>query len=61
MMEMPELHQPPCSGSFFVGFQQILYIGFHAYLTYFKSSCFHYFKQINAMWELYQKLEKREA
>ena len=38
-----------------------LYIGLYAHLTYFRNSCFHCFKQINAMWEWYQKLEKIDA
>ena len=52
------MHQSPCSCAFIVGFQQILYIGLHEYLTHFRNPRFHCFKQINAIWEWYQKLEK---
>ena len=57
-MKTPGQHRSRCSSAFIVGFEQILNIGFHAYLTYFRSSYLHYFQQVNATWEGYQKLKK---
>ena len=57
-MTTPEQHLSCCSSAFIVGFEQILYIGFHAYLIYFRNSCLHCFEQVNAVWEGYQKLKK---
>ena len=45
------------SCAFIVGFQQILYIGFHAYSTYCRNLCFHYFEQVNATWEGYEQFK----
>ena len=56
-MKTLEQHQS-CYCVFIVGFQQIWYIGFHAYLTYFRNSCLHCFDQVIAIWEGYQKLKK---
>ena len=52
----PEQHHSrrPCA----LIVDQTLYIGFHAYLTNFQNSCFHYFEQVNAIWEGFQKLKK---
>ena len=50
-MKTPGQHQSRCSSAFIVGFEQILCIGFHAYLTYFRISYLHYFQQVNATWE----------
>ena len=57
-MKTPKQHQSPRSCAFIVGFQQILYNGIHTYLKYFRKSCFHCFKQVNAIREWYQKLKK---
>ena len=55
-IKTPEQHHSRRSCVFFV--DQILYIGFYAYLTYFKNSCFHCFKQVKVIWEGFQKLKK---
>ena len=46
--------------AFIAGFRQILCIGFHAYLTYFRNSCFHCFEQVNAICEGYQNWKKKK-
>ena len=51
-----EQHQLHRSCAFIV--DQILYIGFHAYLTFFTNSYFHCFEQVKAIWEGFQKLKK---
>ena len=58
MMKAPEQNQSFRSCAFIVDFEQILSIGFHAYLTYFANSFFHCFEQVTAIWEGYQKLKK---
>ena len=57
-MKTPEQHQTSRSCGFIVGFKQIMYIGFHAHLTYFRNSCFHCFEQVNAICQRHQKLKK---
>ena len=56
-IKTPEQHHSRHSCAFIV--YQILYIGFHAYLTYFTNSCFHYFEQVNTLWGWFQKLKNR--
>ena len=51
-----EQHQLHRSCAFIV--DQILYVGFHAYLTFFTNSYFHCFEQVKAIWEGFQKLKK---
>ena len=60
-MKVPEQYQSHCCGAFIADFEQILYNGFHAYLTCFRHSCFHCFEQVNAIWEGYQKLKKTDG
>ena len=55
------MHQSPCSCAFIVGFQQILYIGFHAYLTYFRNQCFHCFKQNKRYLRMVSKIGKNRC
>ena len=38
------------SCAFIFDFEKILFIGFHAYLTYFANSCFHCFEKVNTIW-----------
>ena len=38
-----------CPCAFIVDFEQILSIGFYAYLTYFTNTCFHCFEQVITM------------
>ena len=51
-IKTPEQYHSCCSCALRVDFEQILYIGFHAYLAYF-----HCFEQVNAIWEGFQKLK----
>ena len=54
-IETPEQHQLCYSCGFILNFEQILILGFHAYLRYFTNSCFHCFEQENTIWERFQK------
>ena len=58
MIKAPEQHHSRRSCAFIGAFEQIFYIDFHAYLTYFTKSCFHCFEQVNSIWEWFQKLKK---
>ena len=49
VMKTPEQHRSCCSCPFIVGFQQIFYIGFHAYSTYFRNSFIHCFELVNVI------------
>ena len=57
-IKTPEQHHSHRSCAFTVDFEQILYIGFHAYWTYFTNVCFHCFEQVNTIQKGSQKLKK---
>ena len=57
LIKTPEQHHPRHSCALIV--HQILYIGFHAYLTYSTNSCFHCFEQVSNFWGWFQKLKNR--